>query len=193
AALRGTANFERIEAEADARIRQVLAEVLLGPRQKHRSGLAVVDGREQLQWFRIDTGFGLISAEYADAIGLERGGKRGGRRVELKRFGAGEGAFGPGTELAEALGKPGLPPRRTDDDGEELLIEEQPALVELVGPAAIDLGRDRVGVAGAEVDLDAAADHVVVEDRLGIERAAQHNIAHREQVVEDIVVLGLER
>ena len=45
----------------------------------------------------------------------------------------------------------------------------------------------------AEVDLDAAADQMMVEDRLGIERAAQHDVAHREQVVEDLIVLGLER
>ena len=39
--------------------------------------------------------------------------------------------------------------------------------------------RERVGVARAEVDLDPAADQVVVEDRLRIERAPQHDVAHR--------------
>ena len=34
---------------------------------------------------------------------------------------------------------------------------------------------------------------MVIEHRLRIERAAQHHVAHREQMVEDVIVLGLER
>ena len=124
---------------------------------------------------------------------MQRGGKCRGRGVELERLGAGERAFGLAAHLTEALGQASLAARRADDDCQELFVEKQPSLVELVSPTPIDFGRDRIGVAGAEVDLNRAPDHMVVEDRLGIERAAKHDVAHREQVVEDVVILGLKR
>ena len=41
--------------------------------------------------------------------------------------------------------------------------------------------------------MDLAADQMMVEHRFGIERAAEHDVAHGEEVIEDLVVFGLER
>src|SRR5205085_11040929 len=100
-ALRGAANLERVEAEADARIRNVLAQVLLGPRKQHRTGLPVVEGRKKLERLRIDAGLGLVGAEHANAIGLQRRSQSGGRGIEVERFGARQRSFGLRAKLAE--------------------------------------------------------------------------------------------
>jgi len=53
-------HLDCVETEADARIWDVLAKVLLRARQQHWTGLAVVEGGKKLKRLRIDTGLGLV-------------------------------------------------------------------------------------------------------------------------------------
>ena len=194
AAAGGPARLQRIEPEAHARVRDVLPEVGFRRRHQDRPHLAIVEGRQEFERFRIDPGLVLVGAEHADTVGLKRRTKRGGRGIEFQRLGSRRRAdLLARAQLAEPLGKAGLPPRGTDDDRQELLVEEQPALGQLLGPPAIELGGEGIGARRTKVHLDPAADKVMVQHRLGVEGAAQQHVANAQHMVEDVVVLGLER
>src|SRR5581483_10931698 len=193
AAARWSANLERVEAKADPRIRDVLTEVLLRARHQDRPHLAIIEGRKKLERLRVDAGLVLVGAEHPHAVGLQRGRQRCGRGIELERLGVGQRIARLRAELAEALGKAGLAARRANHDGQELLVEEQPSLVEAGAPATVDLAGEGIRGHRAEVDLDAAADQMVVEYGLRVQCAPQDDIANAQQMVEDLIVLRLER
>src|SRR5437868_9292062 len=76
----------RIKAEADPRIRDVLPEVLLRRWHQHWAHLAIVQPRQELERLGIDAGLGLVGAEQAYAVRLERSSQRCSRGIELERF-----------------------------------------------------------------------------------------------------------
>ncbi len=162
----GPAQLHRVEPEADARIRDVLAEVLLVRRHQHRPHLAVVERRQELERLGIDAGLGLVGAEHADAIGLQRGGQRRGGGVQLQRFAAGRASTcGLAPSLLRRSGRPALPRGGRMTIVRNCSLRNRRPSVELRASSG---GRSRPRTdrrtARAEVDLDAAADQVMIED-----------------------------
>src|SRR4051794_6438660 len=112
----------------------MLTKVLLGPWQQHRTHLAVVERGQQLEGFGKDPGLILISRKDSHAVGLKRCAEGSSRGIELERFRAGKRCrLRLRAELAQPLGQACPAARRTDYDREELLVEEQPALAQLLG------------------------------------------------------------
>ena len=92
----------------------------------------------------------------------------------------------------EPLGPAGLAARGPANDRDQLLIDEQPTLVEPLLPAAVEQRRERRVKTFVKAHTDAAADHVMIYDEPRVEHRAQHHLAHAQVVVERVGVLRLE-
>ena len=140
AALGRSAHLNRVETEADPRIRDVEPEILIAARQQDRSGLAIVKRRQQFERLRTHPDRRFIGRQHTRAIGLQRGDQRGGRSIERKHF-ATASPFGLArAQLAHPLGQARLAARRANDDRQILLVDEQALAIELLGPPAVDFG-----------------------------------------------------
>ena len=140
-------------------------------RQHDRAHLAVVDARQEFERLRISAGFLAIAGQQARPVRLQSGKKRGRRGIKLAdRAGL---VVGLASELAlQTLRQARLAARRTADDRQELLVDEQLALGEPLVPLAADRRAERGFELTAGSDGHATADDVMVEHEARIEHAA---------------------
>ncbi len=184
-------DFQRVEAEADALVGQVLAKVGVRRGQDDRTHLAIVDARQEFERFRHLARVRAVAGEHSCAVGLKPGQERGGRRFEVA-----DGATVVVAATAKSALKPlrpaGLAARGPTDDRQELLVDEQPAL----GEPRVPLLADRLAERGIELaarsDGHPPPNDVVIQHEARVEHAPQEHFAHRLRMIELVRVLRLE-
>ena len=92
--------------------------------------------------------------------------------------------FRPRQLTGDTLDPTGLSARRAPQQGYELIIDEQGAAGKLFIPALVNMGRQGIGKLAPQFGLNAAADDVVIENKAGIEGAAEHELTRCRQGVQ---------
>ncbi len=185
--------LDRLLAEADPAIGQIGAQVL--HRHQHRAHLAIVEGGEELERLRARPLGRLVDAEQPRRIAAERRQQGIARDVELARLIGGAGVRlgrGPPEHHAEPVERPGAALQRTADQGQEKVVDVEPLGRQPRPPHLVELAREGIDMAGAEADVDPAADDMVVEGEARRADRLQHRVAQALAVVDLLAVGGLE-
>jgi hypothetical protein len=191
------AHLDRVEPEADTAIGQHVADIDIVGGFAHRAHLAIVERAQQFEHFRIGVALRTdIIAQRGRAIGGQRRDQslRGGTQA-AQILGIG---FEPFAALApeclcDTLDQSRLAARRTPDQRDKLVVDEQLARAEPFAPAVVDMAADRIGKFGFKIDRDAPPDDVMVQHEARIERGTQHDLASGGMRIQRFAVLGLEQ